>query len=365
MQAISARAVVVREARAPAAVEEIVVDPPGPGEVRLRVLATGVCHTDLHAKLGNFGTEFPYLLGHEATGVVEEVGAGVVRPGIGDVVVLTWRAPCGVCRFCQTGRPVRCAWPAVAGQRLRTKDGAALGRVLGVGSFATHTVVAAGQAIPVAPDLDPRATCLIGCCVATGVGAAVLAARMPPGATCAVFGCGAVGLSVIQGARILGATRIFAVDVTPSRLEAARRMGATDAVLSGPGQPDAAKVIRERSDGGVAYAFEAVGLPATLAQAMAATELGGTAVLIGVPVPGSSLTYPMVKLFYGRTQVLTTFGGDALPARDFPLFFDWYRRGTLPLDELVTARAPLSSVNEAFAAMQRGAGLRTVLVPGE
>ena len=316
MDAIRASGVVVRSPGAPATVEEIVVYPPGPGEVLVQVLASGVCHTDLHAKMGNFGREFPYLLGHEATGVVAAQGPGVERPAIGETVVITWRAPCGSCRFCVTGRPVRCARPAVAAPRMRTADGQTLGRVLGVGSFASHTVVAAGQAVPIPADLAAHATCLIGCCVATGVGAALWCAQLAPGASVAVFGCGAVGVSVIMGARLAQASRIVAVDLAPGRLEAARRFGATDTVAGGP---DAAKAVRERSGGGVEVAFEAVGLPETLNQALASVELGGTAVLIGVPVPTASLSYSMAKLFFGRQTLRTTFGGDALPARDFPL----------------------------------------------
>lgn len=361
MNSLTAQAVVVRSAGAPALVEEIVVDPPGPGEVRVRVLAAGVCHTDLHAKLGHFAPEFPYLLGHEAAGIVEAQGPGVTRPEVGETVVLTWRAPCGACRFCMTGRPVHCAKPAVAAPRMRTRDGLSLGRVLGVGSFSTYTVVAAGQAVPIASDLAPESTCLIGCCVATGVGAPLFAAHVPHGATIAVFGCGAVGISVIMGARLAQAGRILAVDLSASRLEAARRFGATDVFLAGPGQPDAAKSIRERTGGGVAFAFEAVGIPETLAQAVAATELGGTAILIGVPAPGAVFTYPMTKLFYSRSSILTTFGGDALPARDFPLFAEWYRAGRLNLDGLVSKRIGLGDVEAAFDAMTRGEGLRQVI----
>jgi S-(hydroxymethyl)mycothiol dehydrogenase len=360
MNAIRATAVVVRAPGAPAAVEDIVVEPPGPGEVLVEVRATGVCHTDLHAKLGHFGRDFPHLLGHEATGVVAALGPGVERPAVGETVVLSWRAPCGTCRFCATGRPVRCATPAVAQPRMRTADGLTLGRVLGIGSFASHTVVHAAQAVPIAADLSAAATCLIGCCVATGVGAALWCARLPPGATVAVFGCGAVGASVVLGARLAQARRIVAVDLVPGRLEAARRLGATDTVVGGA---EAVKELRALTDGGVEVAFEAVGLPETLAQALAATELGGTCVFIGVPPPGATLSYPLGKLFYGRQQLRTTFGGDALPARDFPLLADWYRRGVLDLDGLVSARARLGDVEAAFAAMTRGEGLRWVLEP--
>lgn len=361
MNPLAAQAVVVRAPGGPAVVEEIVVDPPGPGEVLVHVLATGVCHTDLHAKLGHFGREYPMLLGHEATGVVEAVGPGVTRPAIGDKVVLTWRAPCGACGFCVSGRPVRCAKPATAGPRMRTRDGLTLGRVLGLGTFTTRTVVAASQAIPIPADLASEPTSLVGCAVATGVGAVLFAAGVPPGASVAVFGCGAVGASVILGARLAQARRIVAVDVVEGRLAAAARLGATDRVLSGPGL-DAARAVRDLTGGGVAFAFEAVGIPETLSAALSSCELGGTCVLIGVPAPGATLSYPMAKLFYSRLRLITTFGGDALPARDFPLLCDFYRSGRLPLDDLVTAKMTLGDVEEAFAMMARGEGLRSVLV---
>jgi S-(hydroxymethyl)mycothiol dehydrogenase len=355
------KGVVVREPNAAPTVEEIVLDPPGAGEVRVRVLACGVCHTDLHAMRGHFGSEFPYLLGHEATGVVDALGEGVTRPKLGETVVLAWRAPCGVCRFCVAGEPVHCARPVVAAPRMKTSDGKVLGRVLGVGAFATHTVVAAAQAIPIAADLSPVATCLIGCGVATGVGAALFAGRVRPGDTVCLYGCGAVGMSVIAGARICRASRIIAVDIVPRKLEWAGRFGATD-VVNGR-ETDAPKRIRELLGGvGVKVAFEAVGLPETLAQALASVDLGGTAVLIGVPQPGAELRVPLTRLFYGRANLRPTFCGDCLPARDFPLFAELYRQKELDLDALVSERIALDGVTEAFAKMERGEVLRSVVV---
>ncbi len=354
------RAVIVRSPGAPAEVEEVLLDPPGPGEVLVRIVATGVCHTDLTAQRGQFTREFPLVLGHEGAGVVEALGEGVSRPRVGDTVVLTWRAPCGACDPCQAGRPVFCSRPAVAGPRMRTKEGAPLGRVLGLGTFASHVVVAAAQAVPVPPDLRPEATCLIGCAVATGAGAALFAARVEPGASVAVYGCGAIGLSVIQGARLCHAGRIIAVDIAPDKLETARRFGATDAVDARVGDP--AKRIRELC-GGVRYAFEAVGIPATLEQAVASLELGGTCMLIGVPVAGMNVSLPMTRFFFNRATLTTTFGGDALPARDFPRFCAWYRDGSLDLDGLVTRVAPLEEAGAALGALERGEAIRTVLRP--
>jgi S-(hydroxymethyl)mycothiol dehydrogenase len=356
-----AKGVVVRSPNAPPEVEEIHLDPPGPGEVRVRILACGVCHTDLHAQRGHFGKEFPYLLGHEAAGVVDALGEGVQRPKLGQTVVLTWQAPCGACRFCDAGRPVMCARPVVAGPRMRTTDNKTLGRVLGIGAFATHTVVAAAQAIPMEADLSPVSTCLLGCGVATGVGAALFAAQVRPGDTVCVYGCGAVGMSVIAGSRLARASRIVAVDLVEQKLEWARRFGATDVVAARGA--DVPKRIREILGGaGARVAFEAIGLPETLAQALASADVGGLTVLIGVPQPGAELRIPMTRFFYGRSRLMTTFGGDCLPARDFPLFADLYRRKELDLDGLVTEKIGIDGVPAAFERMEKGEVLRSVVV---
>lgn len=360
MGKIRGKGVVVRAPGAPAQVEELLIEPPGPGEVLVRVLATGICHSDLHARNGNFGAEFPYLLGHEATGVIGAVGIGVDPSRIGETVTLCWRAPCGRCRFCTAGRPSHCANPITAEPRMRTADGATLGRVLGLGTFATHTVVAAEQAIVMDPSLRPEATCLLGCAVATGVGAAMYAAEIRHGSTVAVFGCGAVGLSVIQGARLSHARRIIAVDRLPSKLEHARRFGATDLVDASDG--NAPKRIKQLTGTGVDYAFEAVGLPETLTQAMASCDLGGTCIFIGVPHPKANLTTSLARIFYSRIMLKTTFYGDILPSRDFALFSELYRCGKLDLDALVTSRVGLDDVEDAFAAMERGETLRAVIV---
>ena len=359
---IKGRGVVVRSPGAPAQVEELLIGPPGPGEVRVRILATGVCHTDLHAKLGHFGRQFPYLLGHEATGVVEQVGEGVERPAVGDTVTLNWRAPCGRCAECDGGRPAHCLRPATAGERLHTADGAALGRVLGLGTFCSHTVVAAGQATPMDADLKPEATCLIGCGVVTGVGSALFVAQVRDGQTVAVFGCGAVGMSVIQGARLARAARIVAIDKVERKLAWARELGATDVIDASQGDPLAA--LKQICPRGVDHAFEAIGLPETLAQAVASCALGGSCTLIGVPHPKAEVSLSLAKLFYGRITLRSTFYGDCLPSRDFPRLASWYRRGELDLDRLVSERIGLDDVERAFEAMQRGETLRSVIVMG-
>lgn len=339
-------------------VETIAVAPPSEGEVRVRVLASGVCHTDLHAQRGHFGRDFPYLLGHEATGEIEALGEGVERLSVGDRVMLNWRAPCGRCAFCREGRLSHCKRPLVAGERLRRENGDALGRVLGLGTFATHTVVSAGQCVPVASDLSAEATCLIGCGVVTGVGAAMFAAKVGAGQTVAVYGCGAVGLSVVQGAKLSRASRIIAVDKVARKLEWARQLGATDVVDASAGDPVAA--IKELC-GGVDHAFEAVGIPETLAQAVGSCALAGSCTLIGVPHPKAEVTLPMATLFYKRLTVRSTFYGDCVPARDFPLLAEWYRRRELDLDAFVTERIRLEDVPEAFAKMERGETIRSVI----
>ncbi len=355
----TALAAVARSAGAPVSIEEILLDPPGPHELRVRVTATGVCHTDLNARNGNFVPDFPILLGHEAAGVIEAVGPGVPETRLDETVVLSWRAPCGGCRACLAGKPDRCTAPAVAKPRMRTKDGLPLGRVLGLGTFATRTVVHAAQAVAVPTDIPPEVACLLGCGVLTGVGAALYASPVEPGSAVAVIGCGAVGMSVIQGARLRRAARVIAVDVKADKLELARRFGATDVVDASTGDPT--KKIRELSGGGVTTAFDCVGIPATTTQALGACHEGGTAVLIGMPVPGVSMPLSLTKFFYMRATLKATFFGDGLATRDFPLLCGLYQRGELELDALVTRRIGLAEVDAAFAAMERGESLRTVI----
>jgi S-(hydroxymethyl)mycothiol dehydrogenase len=357
----AARGVVVRQPGAPVRVEEFRLDPPGPGEVLVRIKACGVCHTDLHASRGDFGDRFPYLLGHEATATVEAAGEGVDAPQVGSTVALTWRAPCGRCRRCAAGDPVRCLKPATARPRASTADGLVLGRVLGLGTLATHAVVAAAQAISIDAGLPADATCLIGCSVATGVGSALYTAAVARGDTVAVFGCGAVGLSVVQGAVLAGASRIFAVDLHERKLAWARQFGATDPVDARAGDPVAA-IRRATGETGVTAAFDAVGLPSTLAQALASTDVGGRTVLIGVPTATAELALSLPAFFYARGDLRASFFGDCLPDRDFARILGWYRAGAIKLNEMVTERIALDEVPRAFEAMERGESLRSVVV---
>jgi S-(hydroxymethyl)mycothiol dehydrogenase len=357
---LDAQAVVVWEAGAPVAPEPIVVDDPGPGEVLVRIQASGVCHTDLHVRDGKIGSP-PILLGHEGAGIVEAIGPGVQEPRVGEYVILAWRAPCGTCRFCRLGQLHLCAASLNAMPRQHTPAGVYPPPILGIGTFASHTVVAAQQAIPVSRAIEPAQASLIGCGVMTGIGAALYTAQVRAGSSVAVFGCGTVGMSVIQGARLAHAARIIAVDVAPRKLEWARQFGATDTVDAS--QADPVEQIRALTDGlGVNYAFEAVGHPDVLQQVLACRDLAGVATLIGVPGRGSSLTLDLPRYFDLGGSLRVSWYGDCLPSRDFPLLVDWYRRGDLLLDPMLTQRVSLDQVQDAFGAMERGETLKSVVI---
>ena len=357
-----ARGVVVRGPGLPPTVEELILEEPGPGEVLVRMQASGVCHTDLHVTLGNMGSAFPYLLGHEGAGIVEAVGSGVDQPALGDQVVLAYRVPCNRCRFCTRGAPSRCATPPEAGPRLRAKsDGRVLTRVSRLGTFATHAVVAASQAITIPLGIAPEAACLIGCGVMTGYGAAAYTADLQPGGTVAVFGCGGVGVNVIQSARMLQAERVIAVDVAAQKLARAEAFGATHTVNAQTEDPITR--IKELTGGfGVDVVFDTVGLPVTLLQALRSCDFGGRCVLLAIPEVTATLEIPLADLHWQRSDIRSSWYGDCLPARDFPMLANSYLRGQLLLDELITARIGLGDVAEAFAAMSSATTLRSVIV---
>jgi S-(hydroxymethyl)mycothiol dehydrogenase len=357
-----ARGAIARTPGAPVSIEEFLIDDPGPNEVLVRILASGVCHTDLGVKMGVYGSSgYPFILGHEGAGVVEAVGPGVTAHQPGDHVILAWRAPCGRCRFCQSGKPNFCSASLNAEKRMRTQDGLLLNQVLGIGTFCTHTLVHADQAIGYDPALPAPQMSLIGCGVMTGVGAALYAAGVRPGTSVAVFGCGGVGDSVIQGARLGGATTIIAVDIDPKKLEWAKQFGATHTVNAREVEP-IAKIKELTGGNGVNFSFEAVGKPQTLEQALFCRDLAGTCVLIGVPGPGPTLTLELQRFFDLGGHLCVSWYGDCLPTRDFPLLAEWYRQGQLKLDEVVSRTVSLDEVDEAFAAMERGETLRSVIV---
>lgn len=359
---IRARGVIAREPGKPGVVEDFIIDPPGPGEVLVRILASGVCHTDLSAKNGVFGTDyFPFLLGHEGAGIIETVGEGVENVREGDYVILAWRAPCGNCRFCKIGQPHLCAASLNAQPRMRTSDGITLTPILGIGTFCTHTVVHSRQCIPVDAALPPEQMSLIGCGVMTGVGAALYSAAVKPGESVAVIGCGGVGDSVIMGAKLAGATTIIAVDIDPRKLEWAKGFGATHTVNPLDGDPVAK--IKEITGGyGVNASFEAVGKPQTIETALWCRDLAGRCVIIGVADQQAKLELPVARFFDVGGSLRISWYGDCLPTRDFPLLASWYQQGMLDLDGVVTRRITLDETEEAFHAMERGETLRSVIV---
>jgi len=329
------------------ALEEIVVDEPGPGEVRVRIEATGVCHSDLHAiEEDGWGHDLPLLLGHEGAGTVEQVGDGVDGIAAGDRVVIGWHTACGACVACARGLPRQCKRPPIAAGRLHRAPDAPLNAFLRTGTFATRTVVPAVAAVKVPTELPSEQACLIGCAVATGVMSVLETARVWEGARVAVIGCGAVGLSVIQGARIAGAGEIRAIDIDEQKLEQATGFGATH---TEPGPVD--------------FVFDVVGRSQTFEQALGMIASGGTVALIGLSPAGEKATVDLPALFGRRARVLVSHGGDHLPDEDFPRLARWALDGSLDLASMVTRTGSLADWSEAFDAMRDGSVIRTVLTP--
>lgn len=361
---IVATGAVARTIGAPGELEPIVVPAPGPGEARVRILASGVCHTDLSAKNGVFGPDVvPLLLGHEGAGIVESVGEGVTNVSEGDYVILAWRAPCGNCRFCTSGKPHLCAASLNAAQKMTAeRDGVELNPVLGIGTFCSYTLVHARQCVRVSDKLPPAQMSLIGCGVMTGIGAAINTARVEPGSSVAVFGCGGVGDSIIMGARQAGATTIIGVDVDPRKLEWARDFGATHVVNAS--EVDPVRAIKDLTDGfGVNYAFEAVGNPQTTMQALLCRDLAGVCTIVGVAGPSATIDeVPLGQLYDLGGSIRFSWYGDCLPTRDFPTVAGWYEQGRVNLDQIVSRKISLEEVNDAFEAMERGETLRSVII---
>lgn len=355
------RGVVARAAGEPVSIETVLVPDPGPGEVLVAVQACGVCHTDLHYREGGINDEFPFLLGHEAAGVVEAVGDGVTDPEPGDFVVLNWRAVCGSCRACRKGKPWYCFATHNATQRMTLADGTELSPALGIGAFADKTLVAAGQCTKVDPAADPAVAGLLGCGVMAGIGAAINTGGVGRGDTVAVFGCGGVGDAAIEGSRLAGATTIVAVDIDDRKLETARRFGATHTVNSSAEDP--VEAIRAATGGfGADVVIEAIGLPQTYEQAFQARDLAGTVVLVGVPRPDMTIELPFLDVFGRGGALKSSWYGDCLPERDFPMLIDLHLQGRLDLEGFVSERIGLEGVEEAFHRMERGEVLRSVVV---
>jgi S-(hydroxymethyl)mycothiol dehydrogenase len=358
---ISVRGVVARGKGEPVSVTEVLVPAPGPGEALVRVQACGVCHTDLHYKLGGIGDDFPYLLGHEAAGVVEEVGENVTEVSPGDFVILNWRAVCGQCRACKRGRPWYCFATHNATQKMTLSDGTPLSPALGIGAFAEKTLVAAGQCTKVNPAIAPATAGLLGCGVMAGLGAAINTGDVTRGDSVAVIGCGGVGDGAVLGAWLAGAKTIIAVDVDDRKLEWAKDFGATHTVNSRNADP--VEAIRELTDGfGADVVIEAIGRPETYKQAFFARDLAGTVVLVGVPTPEMQLELPLIDVFGRGGALKSSWYGDCLPSRDFPMLVDLHLDGRLPLEKFVSETIGLDDIEAAFAKMEHGDVLRSVVV---
>jgi S-(hydroxymethyl)mycothiol dehydrogenase len=359
------KAVVARAKGEPVSIETINVPDPGPGEAVVKIQACGVCHTDLHYREGGINDDFPFLLGHEAAGIVESVGDGVTEVAPGDFVVLNWRAVCGQCRACRRGEPWYCFDTHNATQKMTLEDGTELSPALGIGAFAEKTLVAAGQCTKVDERARPAAVGLLGCGVMAGIGAAINTGNVGRGRSVAVIGCGGVGVAAIAGSFLAGAGTIIAVDIDDKKLAAATRMGATHTVNSK--EQDAVEAIRALTDGnGADVVIDAVGRPETWEQAFYARDLAGTVVLVGVPTP--DMKVPEIALIdvFGRGGSLkSSWYGDCLPSRDFPMLVDLYLQGRLDLDAFVSEEIGLGDVEAAFDKMHGGEVLRSVVVLGE
>jgi S-(hydroxymethyl)mycothiol dehydrogenase len=357
------KGVVATSKGAPVSVETIEVPDPGPGEALIQVQACGVCHTDLHYREGAINDDFPFLLGHEAAGIVESVGPDVTDVAPGDFVILNWRAVCGECRSCRRGRPQYCFATHNATQKM-TLNGRELSPALGIGAFAEKTLVAAGQATKVDSRARPEAAGLLGCGVMAGIGSAMFTGEVGPGDSVAVFGCGGVGDAAIMGARLAGAAKIIAVDLDAAKLELAKEFGATHTVLAS--EVDPVDAIQALTDGnGADVCIEAVGHPAVFEQAFHARDLAGTVVQVGVPNPEMRIDLPMIDFFGRGGRLKPSWYGDCLPSRDFPMLIDLYLQGRLDLDRFVSETIALDQVEEAFHRMERGEVLRSVVVIGD
>ena len=357
------RAAVLYEPGSPLVVEDIELDPPGPHDVRVRIAASGVCHSDLSVQDGSLPFLFPTVLGHEGAGVVEEVGAAVTRVAPGDHVVLAWMPPCRSCFWCLAGQPMLCpnglaeslsgAYASVGGTKLV--------RGMGTATFAEQTLVPEGEVIRVDPAVPLELAALVGCALSTGVGAVWRTARVAPGSTVAVVGCGGVGLSVVQGARLAGTAAVVAVDRVPAKLELARALGATAAVDASAGDP--VEAVRALTDGrGVDYGFEVVGRAGAIRDTFAMTRRGGTTVLVGAGSPSEPVSFTAMELFVDAKSIVGCVYGSTDPDRDFPVLVDLVRAGAIDAAGMVTRRIGLDDVNDAFRTMAAGEVARSVIV---
>jgi len=353
--------VIARAKGADVELVNVVIPDPGPGEAVVKVAACGVCHTDLHYREGGIGEDYPYLLGHEAAGVVESIGEGVIDVAPGDFVILNWRAVCGQCRACRRGRPWYCFNTSNAEQKMTLDDGTELSAALGIGAFAAKTLVHAGQCTKVDRAVPATVAGLLGCGVMAGLGAAINTGGVGRGDTVAVIGCGGVGAAAIAGASLAGARRTIAIDIDPRKLEKAKGVGATHTVDAA--SEDVVKAVKELTDGfGADVVIDAVGRPETWKQAFYARDLAGTVVLVGVPTPDMTVEMPLLDIFGNGGSLKSSWYGDCLPSRDFPMLVDLYLQGRLPLDAFVTETITIGDVEAAFDKMHAGDVLRSVVV---
>lgn len=364
------KGVVARAKGQPVELVTINVPDPGPGEALVQVQACGVCHTDLHYREGGINDDFPFLLGHEAAGVVEAVGEGVTGVAPGDFVVLNWRAVCGECRACKRGDLQYCFNTHNATQKMTLADGPDAGTelspALGIGAFAEKTLVAAGQCTKVDPSARPAAVGLLGCGVMAGIGAAINTGAVSRGRSVAVIGCGGVGVAAIAGSALVGASPIIAVDIDATKLETAKQMGATHTVDSSQVDPveEIKRICAEYFDGadGADVVVEAVGRPETWKQAFYARDLAGTVVLVGVPTPDMKVPdLPLIDVFGRGGSLKSSWYGDCLPSRDFPMLVDLYQQGRLDLDAFVTEEIGIGDIEAAFEKMHHAPDGQSVL----
>ncbi len=356
------RAAVLTEVGRPVEIRELELIEPRAGEVRVRMLASGVCHSDLHVRDGEWDRPTPIVLGHEGAGVVEAAGPGVTSPRVGELVALAWLIPCGVCRSCRRGRIWEC--PDSPSYRHALLDGETAFRGIrsycAIATMAEASVVPAAAAIPLPDGVDPAVAALIGCCVTTGVGAVLKTAAVPAGASVAVIGLGGVGLSCVMGAVVAGASRIVAIDRVAAKLDAAMAVGATDTLLA-TDHDAVVTALRDLTDGGPDFVFEAIGRPSTVELAIAALPVGGTAVLVGMTPLGERAAFEVYPFVDGARRIIGSNYGSAEPAIDFPRYAGWTLDGTLPVSALIDRRIGLDDVEDAFAAMREGLFTRQVI----
>jgi S-(hydroxymethyl)glutathione dehydrogenase/alcohol dehydrogenase len=364
------KAVVFRDPQSPIEFVDVDLAPPRAGEVRVRIAAAGVCHSDLHVKRGEWDAAAPLVMGHEGSGVVTELGEGVTTLAVGDHVVLSWVPPCGECRYCRAGHEARCQKVATVvaplgvlfdGTSRLSLDGETLHHYLGVSSFAEEVVVPASGAVKVRDDAPLDVVAVVGCAVATGVGAVLNTAAVEPGSTVAVIGCGGVGLNVVQGARLAGAERIVAIDVRPEKTQLALQFGATDRIDASQG--DAVAQLRELISDGVDYAFDAIGRTSTTEQSIQMLGLGGAAVIVGLPPTGARASFEPLVLAEADQRILGSNYGSVRPSIDVPALVDRYMDGQLKIDPLISGRRPLSEAAAALDDLETGSALRTLLLP--